>query len=163
MMVRRAEKRFEKKPVSERRTRARRARDGRRSRAPGRARIRTRTHPIARGGLTHLHARKSRVRGARRGVVLRTRDAFGDTIERARRQVTAATRARRGSPSRAVRVPARRAPATRLTGRRVDPNAATGGPRDDTAASRAVPGAHRIQQKKVGGHFSRPAAAAFFS
>ena len=82
MMVRRAEKRFEKKPVSERRTRARRARHGRRSRAPGRARIRTRTHPIARGGLTHLHARKSRVRGARRGVVLRTRDAFGDTIER---------------------------------------------------------------------------------
>ena len=161
MMVRRAEKRFEKKPVSERRTRARRARHGRRSRAPGRARIRTRTHPIARGGLTHLHARRSGVRGARRGVVLWTRDAFGDTIERARRQVTAATRARRGSPSRAVRVPARRTPATRLTGRRVDPNAATGGPRDDTAASRAVPGAHHESNKKKSAALFTPGGGGF--
>ena len=59
-----------------------RARDATRSRAPGRAKSR---NPLdARGGLTHRHARTSRVRGASRGRVLWTGVAFRDAIERAR-------------------------------------------------------------------------------
>ena len=42
-----------------------------------------------RSGLTHRHERRSRVRSARRGVVLWMGDAFRDAIERARRQFTA--------------------------------------------------------------------------
>ena len=126
---------------------------------PGRAGIRTRSGPIAlrrfdapsRSGGLAFSARVA-VSCSGRGMPSETRSSVRDVRLPPQRP---ATRARRGSPSRAVRVPARRAPATRLTGRRVEPDAATGGPRDDTAASRAVPGAHTNQQKKVGGHFSR--------
>ena len=59
-----------------------RARDETRSRAPGRTKSR---NPLdARGGLTHRHAKTSRVRGASRGRVLWTGVAFRDAIERAR-------------------------------------------------------------------------------
>lgn len=94
MMVRRAEKAPFLKKTSlgkNKRTRARRARDGTRSRSAGSGEnhntIRPDRAPEVRRTFT---PRRSRVLGARRGVVLWTRVAFGDTIERARRQVTAA-------------------------------------------------------------------------
>ena len=59
-----------------------RARDATRSRAPGRTKSRNALD--ARGGVTHRHARTSRVRGASRGRVLWTGVAFRDAIERAR-------------------------------------------------------------------------------
>ena len=92
--------------------------------------------------------RESRSR-ALDGGSLQRRDRACATRVPPPRSATGSARARRGSSSRAVRVSARHAPATRLTGRRVDPDATTGGPRDDTAASRAVPGARPINNERA--------------
>jgi hypothetical protein len=161
-MVRRAE--LPEKPSRGARRARERARDETRSRAPGRTKSR---NPLnARRGLTHRHAKTSRVRGASRGRVLWTGVAFRDAIERARPGYRRRG-PRPGPRARAADRRAARCESRLVTHRRHgSPVVAASptrppGPRDDTAASRAVPGARPINNETASaGTFASPAAAA---